>query len=83
MPDDAHHVVVQPGFGNTPDNVMARIAAPASVMRAIAIATTSARVARGAIDKHTFTSALLGNDRNIWVYTPPGYAATDRIYPCS
>ncbi len=156
MPDDAHHVVVQPGFGDTPGNVMAHVVgtqvchasyryrndvrtsysfvpdmpligwakANAKELAALqafllhhkpqpdphgreqfvsragagepdtvtsvlslhdAIDESPARkrtdVARGAIDKHTFTSALLGNDRNIWVYTPPGYATTDHIYP--
>ena len=38
-------------------------------------------VTRGAIDKHAFKSRLLGNERNVWVYTPPGYATTDRAYP--
>jgi len=40
-----------------------------------------AHVARGAIDKHTFMSRLLGNERNVWVYTPPGYATSDRALP--
>ena len=30
-------------------------------------------IARGSLDKSQFTSRILGNDRNLWVYTPPGY----------
>jgi enterochelin esterase-like enzyme len=38
-------------------------------------------IARGWIDKHAFASKLMGNERNTWVYTPPGYAAGDGRYP--
>ena len=37
-------------------------------------------VARGRIDVHPFESALLGNERRVFVYTPPGYDET-REYP--
>lgn len=30
-------------------------------------------VAAGLIDKHPFVSRILGNQRLVWVYTPPGY----------
>lgn len=32
-------------------------------------------VAAGVIDKHVFDSRILGNQRLVWVYTPPGYPA--------
>jgi enterochelin esterase family protein len=38
-------------------------------------------VARGVIGKHLFASTLLRNERNVWIYTPPGYATSDRAYP--
>ncbi|HTX48107.1 MAG TPA: alpha/beta hydrolase-fold protein [Caulobacteraceae bacterium] len=39
-------------------------------------------VARGAIDLHPFRSESLGNERRIWVYTPPGYAeSSEEPYP--
>src|SRR5262249_28260586 len=28
---------------------------------------------RGAVAQHAFRSAILGNERSVWVYTPPGY----------
>jgi enterochelin esterase-like enzyme len=38
-------------------------------------------VRRGRIDEKTFTSALLKNQRQIWIYTPPGYTPTAGPYP--
>jgi enterochelin esterase-like enzyme len=38
-------------------------------------------IARGWIDRHALPSQLMGNERNIWVYTPPGYASGDASYP--
>jgi enterochelin esterase family protein len=38
-------------------------------------------VARGRIESHLLRSAVLDNERRIWVYTPPGYAADERAYP--
>jgi enterochelin esterase-like enzyme len=39
-------------------------------------------IARGWIERHTFRSELMGNERSVWVYTPPGYAASgDQTYP--
>ena len=40
-------------------------------------------VPRGSVYRHRFSSAQLGfSDRNLWVYTPPGYRADDgREYP--
>jgi enterochelin esterase-like enzyme len=38
-------------------------------------------VRRGAIDQKVFRSALLQNDRDIWIYTPPGYDPKRGPYP--
>jgi enterochelin esterase-like enzyme len=38
-------------------------------------------IARGWIDRHSFKSQILGNERTIWVYTPPGYKDGDQAYP--
>ncbi len=38
-------------------------------------------VTRGWIDRHAFVSALMDNERRIWVYTPPGYKDGDQAYP--
>lgn len=39
-------------------------------------------VARGHIERHMFRSELLGNQRRIWVYTPPDYASSsEQAYP--
>ena len=35
-------------------------------------------VAAGAVAQHLFKSTILGNERAIWVYTPPGYDAKTR-----
>lgn len=36
---------------------------------------------RGAVEEHTVTSAILGNERRVWVYTPPGYRPDGDTYP--
>jgi enterochelin esterase-like enzyme len=42
----------------------------------------AAGVPRGAIARHTFHSAIAGDDRDFFVYTPPGYDAhRSRPYP--
>jgi enterochelin esterase family protein len=37
-------------------------------------------VPEGQIEKHSLTSALLKNTRDVWVYTPPGYSKTAPPY---
>jgi enterochelin esterase-like enzyme len=37
-------------------------------------------VPEGQVAKHSFTSALLKNTRDVWVYTPPGYSTTATPY---
>jgi enterochelin esterase family protein len=34
----------------------------------------------GKLEKHKLISRVLGNERRVWVYTPPGYS-TQKIYP--
>lgn len=38
-------------------------------------------VRRGTVDQKVFRSALLNNEREIWVYTPPGYTPAAGPYP--
>ena len=38
-------------------------------------------IARGKITETRITSTLLGNERRLWVYTPPGYRARGSRYP--
>lgn len=35
----------------------------------------------GTIAEYTFTSSILGNERPVWVYTPPGYTTSAEPYP--
>jgi enterochelin esterase-like enzyme len=37
-------------------------------------------VPEGKVEKHSLTSALLKNTRDVWVYTPPGYSTTAPQY---
>lgn len=40
------------------------------------------RVPRGRVEEHNIDSNELGfNGRKLWVYTPPGYEASGRVYP--
>jgi len=38
-------------------------------------------VRRGAIEQRKITSAILGGERDIWIYTPPSYTGTGGPYP--
>jgi enterochelin esterase-like enzyme len=41
-----------------------------------------ADVPRGAVHRHFYRSAIVGDDRDYYVYTPPGYDATSKkLYP--
>src|SRR5262249_30987260 len=35
----------------------------------------------GRIEQHQLKSEVLGNERRIWIYTPPGYGPETRRYP--
>jgi len=37
-------------------------------------------IAHGQVGAHRFTSAILGNERRVWVYTPPGYTPDAEPY---
>jgi enterochelin esterase-like enzyme len=37
-------------------------------------------IAAGTVQEHCVQSAMLGNERNVWVYTPPGYRADGAPY---
>ncbi len=38
------------------------------------------KVPTGRVQRDKFTSKLLGNERPVWIYTPPGYAADKKPY---
>lgn len=39
-------------------------------------------VPRGSVHRHFYKSAIVGDDRDFYVYTPPGYDSSDRaVYP--
>ena len=38
-------------------------------------------VAHGQVELHRFHSTSLGNERRVWIYTPPGYRANSEPYP--
>lgn len=39
------------------------------------------QVPTGALEKHFWHSSILNNDRQVWVYTPPGYTTNHNPYP--
>jgi enterochelin esterase-like enzyme len=43
--------------------------------------TPDARVPKGKVEKRRFSSAILQNERDVWVYTPPGFTQTGSHYP--
>ena len=42
--------------------------------------TPRREIAQGAVERHLFYSQLLGNERRVWVYTPPQYKASGAPY---
>jgi enterochelin esterase-like enzyme len=62
-----------------PDNVGSILSLPDAPDQSI----TQKRpgIARGNIEAHRLRSEVMGNERRIWVYTPPGYAPDERSYP--
>jgi enterochelin esterase family protein len=81
-PDPHHreHFVSRAGEGNPPD-LASFVSLPDAPSDELAHKREG--IARGRIDKHAFRSAQMGNERNVWVYTPPGYEAGDEgaAYP--
>jgi len=75
---DPHHrefFASRTGEGR-PDNVASIVSLPDAPDQTIIRPRPD--VPRGKVDWHTLRSAVLGNERRIWVYTPPGYDAGDR-----
>jgi len=61
-----------------PDNVTSMLTLPEALDQALA--QKRAGVARGHLETHQLRSEIMGNERRVWVYTPPGYDAARR-YP--
>jgi enterochelin esterase-like enzyme len=80
--DDPHHrehfLVRNAGFA--PDRDTSILALPSAPDQSLMHRRQG--VTRGRIELHQFESQLLGNERRVWVYTPPGYAAvSEQAYP--
>ncbi len=43
--------------------------------------TPDSRAPKGKVEQRKFDSAILKNNRDIWVYTPPGFSRTSGRYP--
>jgi enterochelin esterase-like enzyme len=80
-PDPHHreHYVSRAGEG-LPDNVASVVALANAPDQSIIEKRPGLK--RGWIERHAFESEIMGNERRVWVYTPPGYeAATGRAFP--
>jgi len=77
-PHNREHFISR-GYPGDPDVVTSVLSLPDALDQSFAVKRPD--VARGWIDKHTFTSELLGNARNLWVYTPPGYQQCTYSHP--
>jgi hypothetical protein len=62
-----------------PDNVASVLSLPDAPDQSIVRRRTD--VPRGKLDRQMLTSAVLSNERRIWVYTPPGYDPGGAPYP--
>ena len=62
-----------------PDDVISFVSLPDAPDEQLAYRRTD--IPHGALERHTFRSGRMGNDRRIWIYTPPGYGDDDRAYP--
>lgn len=81
MPDPHHreHFMVRGGEA-VPDRDTSVLSLPDAPDQSLAHKREG--IGRGWLEQHTFSSALLGNERRIWVYTPPGYASSSQqAYP--
>jgi enterochelin esterase family protein len=68
------------GGGLVPDRDTSVLSLPESPDQALAHRRQG--VKHGWVELHMFKSELLGNERRVWVYTPPGYDASgDESYP--
>jgi enterochelin esterase family protein len=77
-PNARERWVSRTGAGK-PDAVASFVSLPGAPDESLAY--KRADIARGSIDRHAFVSARMGNERRIWVYTPPGYGRETRLYP--
>jgi enterochelin esterase-like enzyme len=77
-PHAREHFVSSNGAGK-PESVDSFLSLPEAPDQALVYKREG--VGRGRVEKHTFASALMGNERNVWVYTPPGYEGTKQRYP--
>ncbi|MFI4973874.1 MAG: alpha/beta hydrolase-fold protein [Caulobacterales bacterium] len=80
-PDPHHreHFVIRGGEGQ-PDRDASVLSLPDAPDQSLAHKREG--VPRGWIERHMFRSDLLGNERRVWVYTPPGYASSsEQAYP--
>jgi enterochelin esterase-like enzyme len=78
---DPHHresFTSRAGEGQ-PDNVASVLSLPDAPAQAFV--QRRADVPRGKLDREMLTSEVMGNERRIWVYTPPGYEADGPAYP--
>jgi enterochelin esterase family protein len=80
LPDPNHreHFVSRRGSGRA-DDVASFVSLPNAPDESSAYKRSN--VARGWIDLHAFSSVRMGNNRRVWVYTPPGYKDETRSYP--
>jgi len=62
-----------------PDHVASVLSLPDAPDQAIV--QRGSDIPRGKVDREMLTSEVLGNERRIWVYTPPGYDAGGAPYP--
>jgi enterochelin esterase family protein len=65
--------------GQRPDHVASILSLPDAPAQTV-IAVREG-IAHGRIEQHRMKSDVLGNERRIWIYTPPGYAPAERVYP--
>jgi enterochelin esterase-like enzyme len=65
--------------GGQPDNVASILSLPDAPDQTIVRPRRD--IPRGNVELHTMKSEILGNERRVWVYTPPGYEAAGGAYP--
>ncbi len=77
-PHHREHVLVRMGAGK-PDVAASFVSLPDAPDERLAYKREN--VPHGRIDRHSFASAIMGNERRVWVYTPPGYDVETADYP--
>jgi enterochelin esterase-like enzyme len=80
LPDPHHRESFTSRAGEgLPDNVASILSLPDAPDQAIVRSRPD--VPHGKVDWHNLKSEVLGNERRVWVYTPPGYDASAAPYP--